>query len=59
MKKLKGNGAAFLIFMWVVIAIFETYWLITGVRDPWAIIAMPAFFGVLSFVIMKWSLRWF
>lgn len=59
MKKLKGNGAAWLIFMWVVIATFEGYWLITGNYDPWAIYGMPAFFGVLSLIIMKWSLRWF
>ena len=59
MKKLKGNGAWFLVFMWVVIAGFETFWLVTGVRDPWAIIGMPSFFAILSLVIMKWSLRWF
>ena len=59
-KKWKGkNGIGFLILMWFMIAIFEGYWLLTGNRDPWAIIGMPVFFGILTLIIAKWSLRLF
>lgn len=59
-KKWKGkNGVGFLIFMWIMIAIFESYWLLTGNRDLWAIIGMPIFFGLLTLIIAKWSLRLF
>lgn len=59
-EKWKGKtGIGWLMFMWLVIAIFETYWLVTGVRDPYAIIGMPVFFGILTFVIGKWSLKIF
>jgi len=64
-KKWKGKtGIGFLIFMWVVpIPTWEIYWLVTGVGyEPYglyALIGMPAFFAILTFVIGKWSLKIF
>lgn len=57
-EKWKGkNGVGFLMFMWVVIIIFEVFWFATGNRDPYAIYGMPAFFAILTFIIGKWSLK--
>jgi len=58
-KKWKGKGGkiGFLMFMWVLVIIFEIFWITTGNDDPYAIIGMPVFFGVITFIIGKWSLE--
>jgi len=43
--------------MWVLVIIFEIFWITTGNDDPYAIIGMPVFFGVITFIIGKWSLE--
>lgn len=54
------TGLGMIIFMWIVcIPTFEVYWFFTGVVDPWAVFGMPAFFGILTLIIAKWSLRLF
>ena len=59
MKNKKQKGIKFLIAWWLVIGIFEAHWLTTGVTDLWAVIGLPGFAAVLTFIIAKWSLRLF
>lgn len=53
------TGLAGLFLFWVVILIFELYWLLSGVTDLYLLVGCPVFFGILTFVIMKWSLKLF
>ncbi len=53
------NGLAFLFLMWIVIFIFEGFWLVTGETDLYLLLGMPGFFLVITFVIVMWGLELF
>ena len=57
MKKI--DGVIGLAAFWVVIIIFEGYWIWAGETDLWLLIGFPVYFGILTFVIAKWSLKLF
>ena len=59
-EKFKGKtGIVGLFLLWIVIFIFEGYWIISGETDLYLLLGCPGFFAILTFIIMKWSLKLF
>lgn len=58
-ERWKGKTGVFgIVLMWVVaIPTFEIYWLVTGVRDLWVLLGMPGFFGIITFIILRYGLE--
>ena len=51
------TGLAFLFLMWIVIFIFEGFWLVTGETDLWLLLGMPGFFAIITFIILRYGLE--
>ena len=53
------TGLVGLFILWIVIFIFEGYYLISGETDLYLLLGMPGFFLVITFVIVVWGLELF